>query len=1187
MDESVRWTKVLVAIAVCISMISGMLFILPNRVAAAPLDGYIEGNVSDGTDPLPGSIVVAMPIFGGVEIMAWTDAIGDYLLSVPGGLDYYVMAFNDSCYGSSAYASVAPDETVYLDFTLENIAPAVTDVTVMGFVRNELGDPMTEALIGAYTADPATMGDGPPLYLNMTRTDGTGLFVVEVLPSIAGGGVAAIGVPGYPFVDNVTEEAFASGQTYWINLTLEPLEYDDDASISGTVTDYETGLPIENVMVTVETWNETTEEGSSNITWTDSDGNYYMDIKSGSVRVRMSATGYTMYSQENIEVLPGDHVIVDAELTATNAVVRGTVTDRDTGLPINMARVFLFDQFFGTMNMAFTDVTGAYTLEAFDGTDLVIGAETDGYGREYMMIDINPGDELWIDFELGAVDAYVYGTVTDAYSSLPIEGVGLHYWSMTYEGWDDTDANGDYGIDLVSGDYTVEIYSPSHMPLTFDVTIYPGPNEVNVQLVAVDAWVFGVVTDAISGLPIEGAGIYYSSMDYDSWNSSNSAGEYSMNLVSGDYTVGVNAPDYRYLNFDVTIYPGLNMVDIELMPWDIPDTVRVYGFVNSTATGVGIDMANVEFGTGAPDYSSYNWTQTNSSGYYEMYIPAMELTAVASAWDHCHAEDYIDASEETEMRVDFWLYPDEWAPNLTYSQTPTENVSWINPAFIHAMAQELDAQSLNLWQFMSNGSEGGWSYYYMVEALGSNLNPLQQSFNNLPFWYDGDSYIVDYVWTTNPMCGWLTDGVSGLYLPYFEMWMGPDVYCGLQGEYVNSSMMDPERGTAWFDSYSGEFAFFTIDGSGFPIMPDDPTGVFIPYVNSIKVMDGTTMWNWMGTVTMGNWSVVGLMMSFESTAPSGNYAALFYVADWSGRGAVNLTLFTVDNDPPVADAGPGQEAVVDATVALNGNMSCDNVGIDVYMWTFDDGGYVELYGEVADHEFTTLGNHTITLTVWDGAGHSNSATTWVEVVGDQPPEADAGVDQDVVVSAVVQFDGTGSWDDVLVENYTWTIVELAEDMWGPTPQFTFAMPGTYHVSLVVRDTIDQPSAPDEMLVTVYAIDITPPTAEAGDDQTRMGGELVILNGSGSWDDVLIVNWTWTFDYMGSPVELWGEVVNFTFWDEGVYDVTLTVRDVGDNSDTDVVQITIAGMIPEFPTMMLPVTGILLVVLFVALRRRRL
>jgi len=114
-----------------------------------------------------------------------------------------------------------------------------------------------------------------------------------------------------------------------------------------------------------------------------------------------------------------------------------------------------------------------------------------------------------------------------------------------------------------------------------------------------------------------------------------------------------------------------------------------------------------------------------------------------------------------------------------------------------------------------------------------------------------------------------------------------------------------------------------------------------------------------------------------------------------------------------------------------------------------------------------------------------------------------------------------------------------------------------------------------------------PVAVAGQDMFVMGGELVSLNASHSYDDVGIVNYTWTFDYDGSTITLYGRIVDFVFWIEGVYDVTLTVRDTIGQTHSDTVRITVAGMIPEFGSALVPVVGVALLVVVVAgLRRRR-
>jgi len=83
-----------------------------------------------------------------------------------------------------------------------------------------------------------------------------------------------------------------------------------------------------------------------------------------------------------------------------------------------------------------------------------------------------------------------------------------------------------------------------------------------------------------------------------------------------------------------------------------------------------------------------------------------------------------------------------------------------------------------------------------------------------------------------------------------------------------------------------------------------------------------------------------------------------------------------------------------------------------------------------------------------------------------------------------------------------------------------------------------------------------PLANAGADQTVDTENEVTFDGSGSTDNVGIVNYTWTFTYEGYMVELFGETPAFIFEKSGVYNVTLTVKDATNLTDTDVVKITV-------------------------------
>jgi PKD repeat protein len=151
-------------------------------------------------------------------------------------------------------------------------------------------------------------------------------------------------------------------------------------------------------------------------------------------------------------------------------------------------------------------------------------------------------------------------------------------------------------------------------------------------------------------------------------------------------------------------------------------------------------------------------------------------------------------------------------------------------------------------------------------------------------------------------------------------------------------------------------------------------------VSVVRVNDTTNSTSWINTLTRGNWSVVGLQFVFDSTLPSGKYVTEFSVQDFGNRGAGNVTFITVDNDPPVANAGSDETSSAGLVVAFDGTSSSDNVGITNYTWTIDDGGTpVIRWGPNPTYSFSTEGVYNVTLVVRDGAGHTSTDVMRVTV----------------------------------------------------------------------------------------------------------------------------------------------------------------------------------------------------------------
>jgi hypothetical protein len=135
------------------------------------------------------------------------------------------------------------------------------------------------------------------------------------------------------------------------------------------------------------------------------------------------------------------------------------------------------------------------------------------------------------------------------------------------------------------------------------------------------------------------------------------------------------------------------------------------------------------------------------------------------------------------------------------------------------------------------------------------------------------------------------------------------------------------------------------------------------------------------------------------------------------------------NAPPVADAGPNQNVLEETTVTLNGSNSSDpDDGIEFYRWKQIAGPSVSLSNpEAVQPTFLApdVGSDgvsfTFELTVTDYGSLQSTDTTIVNVIWlNDPPAANAGVDQTVLEKATVTLDGSNSFDpDDGVASYQW------------------------------------------------------------------------------------------------------------------------------------------------------------------------
>ncbi|UYV60199.1 KIAA0319L [Cordylochernes scorpioides] len=299
-----------------------------------------------------------------------------------------------------------------------------------------------------------------------------------------------------------------------------------------------------------------------------------------------------------------------------------------------------------------------------------------------------------------------------------------------------------------------------------------------------------------------------------------------------------------------------------------------------------------------------------------------------------------------------------------------------------------------------------------------------------------------------------------------------------------------------------------------------------------------------------HWEAVNVPIGYEPTladSPTlqlsnlipGSYKFMLMVEDSDGvtnSTYANLTVLKEMDYPPTANAGPDVVIYLpQREVVLNGNLSSDDKGIKAWEWTkspevdkpVDLEGTNTPYLHINQLE---VGVYKFVLKVTDTADQSSTAEVhvFVKPESNTPPIANAGPEQHIALPLAdpLVLDGSPSKVDVHVARWHW------EQIQGPKPatlaepdkvktKVTGLVPGEYVFKLIVSDDKEAHSEATVKVVVTQPTN-SPPRANAGGDKTVVATQdVVVLNGSTSWDDVGIVSWQWSRDpsSLASGVEL--------------------------------------------------------------------
>ena len=330
----------------------------------------------------------------------------------------------------------------------------------------------------------------------------------------------------------------------------------------------------------------------------------------------------------------------------------------------------------------------------------------------------------------------------------------------------------------------------------------------------------------------------------------------------------------------------------------------------------------------------------------------------------------------------------------------------------------------------------------------------------------------------------------------------------------------------------------------------------------------------------------GLRPTFTADLP-GSYVAQLIVNDSAEDSVPDTVVISSGNLPPVANAGADQlDTSRGPTIQLNGAGSWDpNGDVLTYRWSLtelparsnavlsDPGAASPTF--VADK----TGVYMAQLLVSDGMAESVADTVIVtnesriSAYNNVRPVASAGADQSgVPLDSIVQLDGGGTTNlDGGILNYRWALTTKPADstatisnVFAVAPTFVADKGGLYVAQLLALDVFLYSDPADTVVIKTLN---RPPLANAGLDQSRLVGETVALDGTGSIDpdgDALNYSWTLTDKPTGSAASLSGGITatpSFVPDYDGDYIFTLIVDDGEFASAPDSVTVTASNQPP--------------------------